>query len=221
MRLLSITKDKIVHKKQNYMKEISISLLLKNMNQESNYEDDLWKTCLDKKGKRYRRKDISNSLKKLEALGFVKKRRISGTDIHYNKLSYSNPDDYVGFVNNIMFTNESKIRETLKKLENRKIFVDISKDLNSYKLAKQSKVNYEKVLEAFSNLTELASAIQLVNETSNDEGLKKKLNICHSEIKETLEQTSEKIIRDRKSNETIVLQRRFAGRIPNSGFLKL
>jgi len=203
------------------MKEISISLLLKNMNQENNYEDDLWKTCLDEKGKRYRRKDISNSLKKLEALGFVKKRKMSGTDIHYNKLSYSNPDDYMGFINNIMFTNESKIRETLKKLENRKIFVDISKDLNSYKSAEQNKVNYEELLEAFSNLTELASTIQLVNEASNDDRLKKKLKTCHSEIKVTLEQTSEKIIRDRKSSEIIILQRRFAGRIPNPGFLKL
>ncbi|QLH06530.1 hypothetical protein [Nitrosopumilus ureiphilus] len=203
------------------MKEISISLLLKNMNQENNYEDDLWKTCLDEKGKRYRRKDISNSLKKLEALGFIKKMRISGTDIYYNKLSYSNPDGYVGFINNIMFTNESKIKESLKKLESRKIFVDISKDLNSYKPAEQSKENYEKLLEAFSNLTELASAIQLVNETSKDEELKKKLKMCHSEIKETLEKTNEKIIRDRKSNEIIVIQRRFAGRIPNPGFLKL
>lgn len=203
------------------MKEISISLFLKNMNQENNYEDDLWKTCLDEKGKRFRRKDINNSLKKLEVLGFIKKIRISSTDIYYNKLSYSNPDDYVGFVNNIMFTNESKIKESLKKLESRKIFVDISKDLNSYKSAEQSKWNYEKLLEAFSNLTELASAIQLVNEISKDEGLKKKLKVCYSEIKETLNLTNEKIITDRKSNEIIVLQRRFAGRIPSPGYLKL
>lgn len=203
------------------MKEISIKSLLKNMKQENNYEDDLWKTCLDEKGRRYRRKDISNSLKKLAVLGFIKKIRISGTDTYYNKLFYSNSDDYVGFVNDIMFSNESKIKESLKKLESKKIFVDISKDLNSYKLADQSKANYEKLLEAFSNLTELASAIQLVSDTSTDEGLKKKLNTCHLEIKETLEETNEKIIRDRKSNEIIVLERRFSGRIPNPGFLKL
>ena len=203
------------------MKEISISLLLKNMNQENNYEDDLWKTCLNEKGKRYRRRDINNSLKKLEVLGFVKKIRISSTDTYYNKLSYSNPDDYVGFVNNIIFMNESKIKKLLKKLENRKIFVDISKDLNSYKSAEQSKLNYESLLDAFSNLMELASAIQLINETSKDEVLKKKLKDCHSEIKETLEQTNEEIIRDRKSKEIIVLQRRFAGRIPSQGHLKL
>ena len=191
------------------------------MNKENNYEDDLWKICLDGKGKRHRRKDISNSLKKLEALGFVKKTRISGTDMYYDKSSYSNSDDYVGFVNNIVFTNESKIKESLQKLENKKIFVDISKDLNSYKSVGQSKANYEKLLEAFSNLAELASAIQLVKDTSKDIGLKKKLETCHLEIKETLEQTNERIIRDRKANEIIVLQRRFDGRIPNPGFLKL
>ena len=191
------------------------------MNKENNYEDDLWKICLDGKGKRHRRKDISNSLKKLEALGFVKKTRISGTDMYYDKSSYSNSDDYVGFINNIAFTNEFKIKESLKKLENKKIFVDISKDLNSYKSVVQSKANYEKLLEAFSNLAELASAIQLVKETSKDIGLKKKLETCHLEIKETLEQTNERIIRDRKANEIIVLQRRFDGRIPNPGFLKL
>ena len=203
------------------MKEISIALLLRNMIQENNYEDDLWKRCLDEKGKRYKRKDISNSLKKLEALGFIKKNRIAGTEVYYKKISYPNPDDYVGFVNNIMFTNESKIKELLKKLESRKIFVDISKDLNSYKSAEHSKGNYKKLLEAFSNLTELSSAIQLINETSKDERLKRKLKICHSEIKETIKNTIEKIISDRKSNEMIVLQRRFKGRIPNSGFLKI
>jgi hypothetical protein len=70
-------------------------------------------------------------------------------------------------------------------------------------------------------LTELASAIQLVRDTSTDDGLKKKLKTCYLEIKEVLEETNEKIIRDRKSNEIIVLQRRFSGRIPNPGFLKL
>ena len=39
-----------------------------------NYADDIWKTCLDEKGKRYKRKDINNSLKKLVVLGFIKKK---------------------------------------------------------------------------------------------------------------------------------------------------
>ncbi|MDH3822693.1 MAG: hypothetical protein OES19_03025, partial [Nitrosopumilus sp.] len=121
------------------MKEISISLLLKNMVEENNYADDIWKTCLNEKGKRYKIKDIKNALNKLEALGFIKKITISRTDKYYNKESYSNPDDYIGFVNNIIFSNESKIKESLKKLENKKIFVDISKDLNSYKLGERTK----------------------------------------------------------------------------------
>ena len=85
------------------MKEISISLLLKKMTEENNYADDIWKTCLNEKGKRYKIKDIKNALKKLEALGFIKKITISRTDTYYNKESYSDPDDYLGFVNNIMF----------------------------------------------------------------------------------------------------------------------
>ncbi len=202
------------------MKEISIESLLKSMNQENNYEDDLWKTCLDEKGKRYRRKEITNSLRKLERLGFIKRTKISSTDIHYNKLSYSNSDDFVGLVNDFMFTNESKIKEVLKKLEYKKIFIDISKDLNSFKVAPQSKENFDKLLDAFSNLADLGSAVQLVSKTSKDESLKRNLKKCHSEIMETLDQTKEQIIKERKSNEMIVLQRRFAGRVPKPGFLK-
>jgi repressor of nif and glnA expression len=203
------------------MKEISISSLLKNMSDENNYSDDIWKSCLDKKGKRYQRKDITHSLKKLEILGFIKKNKISSTDVYYNKIQYSNPDDYLGFINNIIFENESKIKESLKKLEDKKIFVDISKDLISYKLKKISKIHYEQLLDAFSNLTELASSILLVKETSNNEKLKNQLTLCHDEIKETLEKANDKIIAERKSTERIVIERRFAGRIPSAGCLKL
>ena len=203
------------------MKEISISLLLKSMTEDNNYVDDIWKMCLNEKGKRYKIKDIKKSLKKLEGLGFIKKIRISSTDKYYNKVSYSNPDDYIGFVNNIMFSNESKIKEALKKLENKKIFVDISKDLNSYKLGECTKTDYEKILEVFSSMTELASSIFLIKEASKSEKFKKELVICCDEIKKTLNQAKDKIIIDRKSNETILLQRHFAGRIPNPGFLKI
>jgi hypothetical protein len=203
------------------MKEISISSLLKNMSDENNYSDDIWKSCLDKKGKRYQRKDITHSLKKLEILGFIKKNKISSTDVYYNKIQYSNPDDYLGFINNIIFENESKIKESLKKLEDKKIFVDISKDLISYKLKKISKIHYEQLLDAFSNLTELASSILLVKETSNNEKLKNQLTLCHDEIKKTLEKTNDKIIAERKSTERIIIERRFAGRIPSAGCLKL
>jgi len=191
------------------------------MANERNYADDVWKACLNEKGKRFKRKDISNSLKKLETLGFIKKVRITRTDTYYDKLSYSNPDDYIGFINNIMFSNESKIKESLKRLESQRIFVDISKDLNSYKLGSRSKIDYEKLLDAFLNMMELSSSILLIKETSNSEKLKKELTVCYAEIKETLDQTNDKIIRDRKSNEIILLERRFAGRIPSKGHLKL
>ena len=92
-------------------------------------------------------------------MDLLKKIIISSTDKYYNKVSYSNPDDYIGFVNNIMFSYESKIKEALRKLENKKIFVDISKDLNSYKLRERTKADYEKILETFSGMTELASSI--------------------------------------------------------------
>lgn len=203
------------------MKEIPISLLLKNITEENNYADDIWKTCLNEKGKRYKIKDIKNALKKLEALGFIKKITISRTDTYYNKELYSDPDDYLGFVNNIIFSNESKIKESLKKLENKKIFVDISKDLNSYKLSERTKLDYEKLLDTLSDMMELTSSIILIKNASNSEKLKNELTKCCDEIKETLNQTNEKIIRDRKSNEIIILQRLFAGRIPSKGYLKL
>ena len=203
------------------MKEISISLLLDSMADTGNYADDIWKTCLDEKRKRYKRKDINSSLKKLEILGFIKKNRITNTDEYYDKLSYPNPEDYVGFVNNIMFSNESQIKKALKKLESKRVFEDISKDLNSYKLGSRGKIDYEKLLDAFSNLMELASAILLVKETSSNEKLKKSLKVCYNEIKETLDQTNDALLVGRKSNEIILIERRFAGRIPNKGYLKL
>ena len=186
-----------------------------------NYADDVWKTCLDKKGKRYKRKDISNSLKKLEILGFIKKIRITKTDEYYDKLSYPNPDDYIGFVNNVMFSNESQIKKSLKRLDSQRVFEDISKDLNSYKLGSRSKIDYEKLLDAFSNLMELASSILFIKETSTSDKLKKELTVCYNEIKTTLDQTNDTLITGRKSNEIILLQRRFAGRIPSKGYLKL
>ncbi|MCF6242403.1 MAG: hypothetical protein L3J74_13775, partial [Bacteroidales bacterium] len=203
------------------MKAISISLLLKNMMDEGNYEDDIWKNCLDEKGKRYKRKDIHNSLKKLIALGFIKKNRISNTDTFYNKIHYPNSDDYIGFINNIIFENESKIKKSLKGLENKKIFVDITKDLNSYKLKRHSKIDYEILLDSYSNLMELTSSILLVKQTSKNEKFTKQLMNCHDEIKDTIDFIKEKILAERKSTERIILERRFAGRIPNEGYLKL
>jgi hypothetical protein len=203
------------------MKEISISFILNNTNDENNYEDDIWKICLDEKGKRYKRKDISTALKKLTVLGFIKKNKISSTDKYYTKISYSNPEDYLGFVNDLIFSNESKIKESIKKLENKKIFADISKDINSYKLNKTIKTHFEKLLDSFSNMTEISSSILLVKDSTNNTKFKKQLTTCYEEIKETLEFVSKKIIIDRKANEIILLKRQFTGRIPNTGHLKL
>ena len=203
------------------MKEIPIDLLLKNISDENNYVDNVWKTCLNSKGKRYNVKDIVKALKKLESLGFIKKIKNSKTDIHYNKITYSNPDDYIGFVNNIMFENESKIKKALKKLENRRIFVDISIDLQSYKMEKRTKEDYEKILEARLSMVELASSIKLVKKLSKNKKFRDQITECNDEIEKTLDQTNDTIMNGRKSNEVILLQRLFVGGIPNQGCLKL
>jgi len=191
------------------------------MADESNYADDIWKNCLDEKGKRYKRKDISNSLKKLIILGFIKKIKISSTDICYNKLHYNNSDDYLGFITNLIFENESKIKKSLKGLEFKKIFVDITKNLNSFKLKKHSKMDYETLLDSYSNLSEIISSILLVKKTSKNEKFTNQLTDYYNEIQETLDHTKQKIIAERKSSEIIIIERSFSGRIPNEGYLKL
>ncbi len=203
------------------MKEISISILLKNIGDENNYADDIWKICLDEKGKRYKRKDIDNSLKKLAVLGFIKKNRISSTDTFYNKLHYQNSDDYIGFIINLIFENESKMKKSLKGLEFKKIFVDITKNLNSFKLKNHSKIHYELLLDSYSNLTEILSTILLVKKTSKNEKFTNQLTDCYNEIKSTLDHTKQKITAERKSSEIIIIERSFSGRIPNEGYLKL
>ena len=71
--------------------------------------------------------------------------------------------------------NESKINGALKKLENRNIFVDISKNLNSFKLNKFVKNDYESLLEGMSGMFELSSSILWTKENSDDSRLKKEL----------------------------------------------
>ncbi len=191
------------------------------MSDENNYADSIWKTCLNTKGKRYNVKDIVKALKKLEVLGLIKKIKNSKTDAHYNKVTYSNPEDYIGFVNNVMFENESRIKKALKKLENRRIFVDISIDLKSYKMEKKTKEDYEKILEARLSMVELASSIELVRKISKNKKFRDQIAECNIEIGKTLEQTNDIIVKGRKSNEIILLQRLFVGGIPNQGCLKL
>ena len=203
------------------MKEIPIDLLLKNLSNDNIYVDDVWKTCLNVKGKRYNVKDIVKALKKLESLGLIKKNKNSKTDTHYNKVSYSNLEDYIGFINNIIFENESKIKKTLKKLENKRIFVDISTNLQSYKIEKKTKEDYENILNARLNMIELLSSIELVRKTSKNKKFRNQITECNHEIKKTLEQTNTTIMKGRKSNEIILLQKYFVEGIPNQGCLKL
>ena len=93
---------------------------------------------------------------------------------------------------NLIFENESKIKKSLKGLEFKKIFVDITKNLNSYKLKNHSKKDYEILLDSFSNLTEIISSILLVKKTSQNEKFTNQLiNYCN-EIKETLDHTKQK-----------------------------
>lgn len=70
-------------------------------------------------------------------------------------------------------------------------------------------------------MTEIISSIKLVMKTNIDEKLKNQLDIFCNEINETLEQINQKIIVGRKSNEMVLIQRVFTGRIPNNGYLKL
>ena len=84
------------------MKEISISSILKCINDENNYADDIWNNCLNEKEKRYRRKDISNSLKKLEKLGFdvigLEWKNGKHTKVIHNIAKPLEIDDYVDII---------------------------------------------------------------------------------------------------------------------------
>ena len=91
-------------------------------------------------------------------------------------------EENIGFINNIIFTYESKINSTIKKLENKKIFVDISKGLISSKFNKYTKLDYELLLTNMSGMFELASSILWTKENSDDEKLKKELKNCFKQI---------------------------------------
>ena len=199
---------------------ISIDYILNCMINEKNYFTDMWEMCLDDHKKRYNRTKLKNVLKKMESLGYVKKYGHKN-DTYYEKLSNVYLEDSVGFINNLTFTYESKINNALKKLENKNIFVDISKNLNSYKLSKFAKTDYETLLEGMSNMFELSSSILWTKERSKDSALKKELTNCFIQIKSFLGDTNQKLIRDKKTNEIILLQRDFTNKIPKLGYLKL
>lgn len=202
------------------MQMISINDILNCMSKEKNYFGDMWETCVDAHKKRYNRSKFRTALEKMENLGYIKKHGHKN-DAYYEKIPFQSFEDTIGSINNLIFTYESKINNALKKLENRNIFVDISKNLNSFKLNKFAKTDYESMLEGMSGMFELSSSILWTRDNSQDGKLKKELTNCFTQIKLFLDETNEKLIRFKKTNEIILLQRDFASKIPKLGYLKL
>ena len=202
------------------MKDISISAVLDSMNGDTAYMTDMWENCVDEKRKRYTRSKFSDALDIMEDLGYLKKYGYK-TESSYTKLKFIDTADQIGFINNVIFTNESKIRKALVKLDSRKIFIVISKDLNTHKLNKPVIKDYELFLDGTQSMLGLSSSILFTIENSSDSELKKELKSCLNQIKEFLDETNEILMQYRGSNERIVLQRILNNKIPEPGFLKI
>ena len=202
------------------MKDISISSILNSMNGETAYLTDMWENCVDEKRKRYPRSKFSAVLDKMEEFGYLKKQGYK-SEITYTQLKFIDTSDHIGFFNDIIFTNESIIKKTLKKLDSKKIFIDISKDLNAHKFNKFAVKDYDLFLKSVTSMLELSSCILLSIKNSDSSELKKELKLCLNQIKEFLDETNEILMKFRGSNERIVLQRILNNRIPEPGFLKI
>ena len=201
------------------MQMISINYILECMPKEKNYFDDMWKVCLNENKKRFTRTKLKDILKKMEVFGYIKKYG-HRSDTFYEKNYHHSFEENIGFINNLMFTYESKINTALKNIENKKIFLDISKDLNSYKFSKYTKINYESLLDGMSSMFELASSILLTREESEDNELKKELKKCFAQINKFMDNTNQKLLNERKTSERILLQKDFSSRIPKVGYLR-
>jgi len=201
------------------MQMISINYILECMPKEKNYFDDMWKVCLNENKKRFTRTKLKDILKKMETLGYIKKYG-HRSDTFYEKNYHYSFEENIGFINNLMFTFESKINIAIKNIENKKIFLDISKDLNSYKFSKYTKINYESLLEGMSSMFELASSILLTKEESEDGELKKELKKCFAQINKFMDDTNQKLLNERKTSERILLQKDFSSKIPKVGYLR-
>ncbi len=198
---------------------ISINYILECMNDEKNYFGDIWKKCLNNK-KRFNRSKLKEILRKMEELGHIKKYGYKN-EAYYEKHYHYSLEEHLGFINNIIFTYESKINSALKKIENKKIFSDISKDLISRKYNKQTKADYELLLASMTSMFELASSILWTKENSEDDELKKELKNCFKQINEFMDETNQKLLEGRKTNERILLQKDFSSKIPKVGHLKI
>ena len=180
---------------------------------------DIWEKCLNNK-KRFNRSKLKEILKKMETLGHIEKHGYKN-DTYYTKHWHRSVEENIGFVNNVIFTYESKINQTLKNLENKKIFSEISKDLNSCKLNKFTKKDYELLLTNMTGMFEIASSILWTKENSSDDELRKEIDNCFKQINEFMEDTNERLLEGRKTNERVVLQRDFSNKIPKIGYLKI
>ena len=202
------------------MKDIEISSILNSMNGDTAYLTDMWENCVNEKRKRYPRSKFSAVLDKMEEFGYLKKQGYK-SEITYTQLKFIDTSDHIGFFNDIIFTNESIIKKTLKKLDSKKIFIDISKDLNAHKFNKFAVKDYDLFLKSVTSMLELSSCILLSIKNSDNSELKKELKLCLNQIKEFLDETNEILMKFRGSNERIVLQRILNNRIPKPGFLKI
>jgi predicted CopG family antitoxin len=201
------------------MQTISIDYILECMNDEKNYFGDLWKTCLNNK-KRFNRAKLKEILKRMEVLGHIKKHGYKD-DAYYVKHYHYSMEEHIGFITNVIFTHESKINSTIRNLENKKIFVDISKGLASSKFNKYTKSDYELLLTGMSGMFELASSILWTRENSDDEKLKKELKNCFNQINEFMAEINKRLLQGRGTEEMVLLQRNFAGKIPKAGHLRI
>ncbi|MBC8515916.1 MAG: hypothetical protein H8D31_01535 [Nitrosopumilus sp.] len=201
------------------MQMISIEYILKCMNDEKNYFGDIWENCLNNK-KRFNRAKLKEILKKMEVLGHIKKHGYKNT-AYYEKYYHYSLEEHIGFINNLIFTYESRINSALKNIESRKIFSDISKDLVSRKFSKYTKTDYESLLISMTSMFELASSILWTKENTDDSELKKELKNCFKQINEFMDKTNQKLLEGRKTNERILLQKDFSSKIPKAGHLKI
>jgi len=202
------------------MNDISILSILNSMNGDTAYLTDMWENCVDEKRKRYSRSKFSAVLDKMEKLGYLKKQGYK-SEITYTKLNFIDTADHVGFINDLIFTNETVIKKTLKKLDSKKIFIDISKDLNAHKFNKFAVKDYDLFLKSITSMLEISSSILLTVQNSDNSELKKELKSCFNQIREFLDEANETLMKFRGSNERIVLQRILNNRITETGFLKI
>jgi len=113
------------------------------------------------------------------------------------------------------------IKKTLKKLDSKKIFIDISKDVNAHKFNKFAVKDYDLFLKSITSMLEISSSVLFTIKTSDNSELKKELKQCLNQIKEFLDETNEILMKFRGSNERIVLQRILNNKITEPGFLKI